>query len=68
VPRSSIRYKPKRDDGPLRDRLADLMQRYPSYGYRRLTRLLREQGHVANHKRVLRICRELRQQNAQDAC
>ncbi len=31
---------------------------FPCYGYRRITAELRRRGHVANHKRVLRIMRQ----------
>jgi len=31
---------------------------FPRYGYRRMTAQLRRQGHLVNHKRVLRIMRE----------
>lgn len=41
----------------LRHRLQDLALNHPHYGYRRLTALLRREGHPANHKRVLRLTR-----------
>lgn len=52
------RYRPMgRDDGPLSRRLAELAQERSRFGYRRLHVLLRREGLVVNHKRVLRLYR-----------
>ena len=42
----------------LRDRLQGLALAHRHYGYRRLGPLLRREGWVVNHKRVLRLLRE----------
>jgi putative transposase len=54
---SSYRYRTRRDDGPLRERLVELAREKPRYGYRRLLVLLRR-TEVVNHKRVQRVYRE----------
>lgn len=45
-------------DDPLRQRLRQIAQQRPRFGYRRLCALLRAEGHRVNHKRVARLCRE----------
>jgi putative transposase len=58
IPPSTIRYRPRvRDDEPLRRRLAELAKERSRFGYRRLLVLLRREGQVVNHKRVLRLYR-----------
>lgn len=58
--RTSQRYRGRRPaDAPLRERLATLALLRPRWGYRRLYRLLRREGHVVNRKRVYRVYREL---------
>jgi len=58
-PRSSHYYRAKRDPATaLRMRLRELAMSRPRYGYRRLYVLLRREGWVVNHKRVLRLYRE----------
>lgn len=57
-PRSSCRYRSRKKDQPelvaaLRKHAAER----PRFGYRRLSVLLRRDGHVVNHKRVYRIYR-----------
>src|SRR5437773_12093140 len=42
----------------VRDRVQRLALRYRYYGYRPITRLLKREGWVVNHKRVLRLMRE----------
>jgi putative transposase len=59
--RSSVRYRAVRpDDGVLRERLKALAQERRRFGYRRLSVLLRREGHVVNKKRVQRLYREER--------
>ncbi|MQM38302.1 IS3 family transposase [wastewater metagenome] len=54
--RSVQRYEPKRpDDGALIDVLAELAERHPRFGFRKLFVLLRKAGHPWNHKRVWRV-------------
>ena len=58
VPRSSGRYRSRRDDGQLQERLRELAREHPRFGYRRLHLYLhREMG--VNHKKVQRVYREL---------
>jgi putative transposase len=57
IPRGTQRYVSRRDDGPLRERLIELAQERPRFGYRRLHVLLRRDGWQVNHKRVQRVYR-----------
>ena len=58
--RSVFRYRSQReDDVLLRQRLKQLAQEHPRWGYRFLGVLLRREGFKVNHKRVLRLyCEE----------
>jgi putative transposase len=58
--RSTCRYRcRRRDDVRLRQRLKELAQKRPRFGYRRLWWTLRKREHFrVNHKRVHRIYRE----------
>ena len=47
------------EDGDLRAALLDLAGQYPTYGYRRLTALLKRAGWAVNHKRIQRIMAEM---------
>ncbi len=58
VPVSSYRYKPRRNDDGLRERLVALAREKPRFGYRRLHVLLEREGRQVNHKRVHRVYRE----------
>ena len=59
IPRMSHRYRSRRDDNGLRERLLELAREKPRYGYRRLHALLHrhEPEERINHKRVWRIYR-----------
>ena len=58
--RSSCRYRlHPRAAGPVVEHLKELAHRYPRYGYRRLTALLRRQGQQINPKRVRRLWKQL---------
>jgi putative transposase len=60
VPRSSAYHEPRPDeDRPLRDALIDVAGRWPTYGYRRLTKRLQREGHAVNAKRVRRLMHEI---------
>jgi putative transposase len=59
VPRTSYRYRSRRDDSDLRERLLELAREKPRYGYRRLHVLLRRDAIMVNHKKVQRVYREL---------
>ena len=58
--RSSLYYQPKTDpsEQPLRDEIEKLAARYPTYGYRRITQLLKRMGHTVGSTRVARLMRE----------
>jgi putative transposase len=59
--RSVARYQSRRrsNDEALRQRLQELAQRYPRYGYLMLNQFLRREGLVVNRKRTYRIYCEL---------
>lgn len=60
LPRSSFYHTPAvAEDGELRAALLDLAGQYPTYGYRRLTALLKRTGWTINHKRVQRLMAEM---------
>ena len=57
--RSRWQYRSRRgSDDELRERLKDLAGQRPRWGYQRLHVLLRREGHVVNHKKLLRLYRE----------
>ena len=58
--RSVQRYRLRRKDADrwLSQRLQELARDNPRYGYRRMTHLLRREGHQVNVKRVQRVWRE----------
>ncbi len=53
VPRSSGRYRSRRDDSQIQERLRELAREHPRFGYRRLHLYLHEEMGV-NHKKVQR--------------
>ena len=55
--RSSQRYEPRvKDDEPrLVARILELVGEFPRYGYRLVTRLLRQEGWTVNFKRIYRL-------------
>ena len=60
LPRSSFYHQPKTEENAaLCVLLHDLAAQYPTYGYRRLTALVRRQGWRVNHKRVQRLMAEM---------
>lgn len=60
LPRSSFYHQPKTEgNAALCVLLHDLAAQYPTYGYRRLTALLRRQGWLVNRKRVQRLMAEM---------
>jgi putative transposase len=57
--RSRWQYRSVRgDDAALRVRLRELAAKKPRWGYQQLHELLRREGRVVNHKKVLRLYRE----------
>ena len=61
VPRSSVYYTPQpaADEAMLKTALLDLAGEWPTYGYRRLTAMLKRLGWRVNAKRVRRWMDEL---------
>ena len=59
--RSRYYYKQKPEepnqDETFRRAIADVAGRYPTYGYRRITKQLQREGWKVNHKRVSRLMR-----------
>ncbi len=58
VPRSSGRYRSRREDSDIEERLRELAREHPRFGYRRLHLYLHGEMGV-NHKKVQRVYREL---------
>lgn len=60
LPRSSFYYQPPPgSDEALRAAITQVAGDWPTYGYRRVTAMLRRAGWAVNHKRVQRLLREL---------
>ena len=65
IKRSTFYYQPKvninkrRKEADIKDRIATISYKHPYYGYRRITAQLRREKVGINHKRVLRMMREL---------
>lgn len=55
---SSYRYRTRRCNESLRERLVRLAREKPRYGYRRLQVLVEREGERVNHKRLWRVYRE----------
>ena len=55
--RSNFYYQPKKDpcEDVLRDEIEKLAAAYPTYGYRRITKLLVNQGYTVGYRRVARL-------------
>lgn len=61
--RATVQYQPRaRTDDGLRNRLAELAERHPRYGYRRVWALLRREGWGVNRKRVHRLWQDAKPQ------
>jgi putative transposase len=61
TPRSSVYYTalPASDEAVYKTTLLDLAAEFPTYGYRRLTAMMKRAGHTVNAKRVRRWMHEL---------
>ena len=61
IDRKTYHYKPKRqkDNQMLKGLLKELSIQYPRYGFKTLYLILRNQGHLFNHKRIYRLYCEL---------
>jgi putative transposase len=59
--RSQVYYKPRAatDETEIKAAIVKLCGQHPMYGYRRITAMLKRQGHEINHKRVSRLMREM---------
>lgn len=58
LPRSTYSYTPRPQPVEVTDlitRIETIIEEFPGYGYRRVTRELHRQGIPVNHKRILRI-------------
>ncbi|HDM22446.1 MAG TPA: transposase, partial [Methanomicrobia archaeon] len=71
IPRSSFYFylKPiNRKNSILNSKLAHLIQNFaysfPSFGYRRITAILKQMGYHVNHKRIYRIYKQLNLQKS----
>ena len=60
VARSTIRYKPKvaAFTKRLLSKILELVRRFPRYGYKRITAILRREGWRVNRKRVHRLWKQ----------
>ena len=62
IARSCFYYQQKRKEGPddehIRQRIRELAMTYKTYGYKKITVLLKAEGFKVNHKRVYRIWKE----------
>ena len=58
--RSTQVYQPKRADidRPVVNRMIELADKHPRYGYRRITALMRREGWKVNRKRIYRLWRK----------
>lgn len=65
IKRSTFYYQPKvninkrRKEADIKDRIAIISYKHPYYGYRRITAQLKREKVRINHKRVLRMMREM---------
>ena len=59
--KSTFYYQPKSDpsEDVLRAEILRLAAAYPTYGYRRITKLLLAEGHSVGYKRVARLMKEM---------
>jgi transposase InsO family protein len=59
VSRSTYYYEPQgNDDLTVLSWIEGILIRFPTYGYRRVTKQLHREGHQINHKRVQRVMQE----------
>ncbi len=59
ISRSSFRYESRRtDDVELVERIKEIREKKPRWGYKRVHAKLRKEGFLVNHKRVERIWRD----------
>lgn len=59
--RGTVRYNSRRkDDGSLREKIGQIAYEKRRFGYRRIHRKLKREGHFINHKKVFRIYQDLK--------
>ena len=60
-PRSQVYYQaqPPPNETEIKAAIVVIAGQHPTYGYRRITAMLKRQGHEINHKRVARLIAEL---------
>jgi putative transposase len=61
LPRSTYYHQSKNksgDDSEIISRIEAIIEEFPGYGYRRVTRELHRRGITVNHKKILRIMRQ----------
>jgi putative transposase len=60
-PRSQVYYEgqPRPDETDIKAAIVAIAGQHPTYGYRRISAMLKRAGHEINHKRVVRLMREL---------
>ncbi len=60
-PRSQVYYQARSlgDESEIKDEIRQLAGAHPTYGYRRITAMLKRLGYEINHKRVARLMQEL---------
>ena len=65
IKRSTLYYQPKGNldkkikEKDLKNKIKDISYKHPYYGYRRITAQLRRDRVTVNHKKVLRMMREM---------
>jgi len=63
IKRSTLYYQPKiskkQKELGIRKKIEDISQEHPYYGYRRITASLRRDKVIVNHKKVLKMMKEL---------
>ena len=65
IPESTYYYKPKgnlekkKHDADIEGAIEAIVSDFPSYGYRRITAALRRKGMVVNHKKVLKMAKNM---------
>jgi len=60
ISRHGVRYRSRRSDSALLEKLKVIAREHSRYGYRRACALLRRSGDEINHKRVQRVWQEAR--------
>ncbi|MGB6370402.1 MAG: IS3 family transposase [Atribacterota bacterium] len=60
IKRPTLYYKPKgKKETDIKKKIEEISREHPYYGYRRMTAQLRRDKVMVNHKKVLKIMKEL---------